>query len=717
MPPRFSRTASASALATIMAVHSSPLFAQEGDDSKLETMEVIGTKQQAYLVDQAKAGTKLQLSLKDTPQSVSVITSAQLNDFNLTDMNAALQTAAGINVQAVETDRTYYTARGFEVNNFQVDGLGMPLLSGNTHGDLDTALYQRIDVLRGANGLMTGVGNPSATINMVRKRPTKDSQANVSLSAGSWNTLRFVGDVSGELTDDVRARAVMVKQNGDSYLDRNSDEKTTLYGVVEADVSSSSVLTAGVSYQQHNASGNLWGALPLYYTDGSATNYDRATSTSADWSFWNVEDLRGFVELAQELSEGWTLTAAYNYAKTNEDSELFYVYGTPNKETEAGLTGYASEYLLDDEQHVFDLYVNGGFNFAGREHELVVGASAAKHEYTDHSLYDYTNGFPPIENLTTWDGKTVAMTFADGPNGSDVDYSQNAVYATARFNVFDGAHLITGVRFNQWTAEGTAYGSEETTDFKEPIPYIGATYEFSPTVSGYASYTQTLVAQVERDASNNRLAPLEGDNLEAGIKAALFGEKLLATAAVFSVEQRNLPVCDDRSEDTLVLCGTTDAVYIGTEATSQGVELELTGEVSEGWQVSASYTYQELESKDEASKIDEYTPQNLLRASSTYQLPSVPALTVGANLSWQSDTYRNQGVVGAGFDNEGEDIVSRQDAYAIVDLMASYAINDRLKASLNINNISDEKYLTSLYWAQGYYGAPRNVTVKLAWSL
>ncbi|MCT6980900.1 TonB-dependent receptor plug domain-containing protein, partial [Salmonella enterica subsp. enterica serovar Oranienburg] len=88
----------------------------------------------------------------------------------------------GVNVERVETDRTYYSARGFDVTNFLVDGVGLPFANGQQEGDLDTALYQRVEVLRGANGLLSFTGNPSATINFVRKRPTADFQGSVGLS-------------------------------------------------------------------------------------------------------------------------------------------------------------------------------------------------------------------------------------------------------------------------------------------------------------------------------------------------------------------------------------------------------------------------------------------------------------------------------------------------------------------------------------------------------
>ena len=94
-----------------------------------------------------------------------------------------------VNVERIETDRTYYTARGFDITNFQVDGVGLPLTSGNNHADEDTSVYDRIEVIRGANGLMTGVGNPSATINFIRKRPTAENDFNVSAQLGSWNKI------------------------------------------------------------------------------------------------------------------------------------------------------------------------------------------------------------------------------------------------------------------------------------------------------------------------------------------------------------------------------------------------------------------------------------------------------------------------------------------------------------------------------------------------
>ena len=139
----------------------------------------------SYTVEQARTATKLPLTLRETPQSVTVVTREKMDDFHQNNLNQVLENTAGVTVERIESDRTYYTSRGSDITNFQVDGTGMPLTNGNVNGDVDTAIYDRIEVVRGATGLMTGAGNPSATVNMVRKRPTREFQASVKGEGGS----------------------------------------------------------------------------------------------------------------------------------------------------------------------------------------------------------------------------------------------------------------------------------------------------------------------------------------------------------------------------------------------------------------------------------------------------------------------------------------------------------------------------------------------------
>jgi outer membrane receptor for ferric coprogen and ferric-rhodotorulic acid len=152
---------------------------QKAEGIELGTVSVTGSRESgntegtnAYTRGSANTSTRMDLSLRETPQSVSVMTRTQMDDFNLNDINAVLDNTPGVKVERVETDRFYYTSRGFDITNFQIDGVGIRLPDGNVSGGIDTAIYDRVEVVRGANGLMAGAGNPSATVNLIRKRPT-----------------------------------------------------------------------------------------------------------------------------------------------------------------------------------------------------------------------------------------------------------------------------------------------------------------------------------------------------------------------------------------------------------------------------------------------------------------------------------------------------------------------------------------------------------------
>ncbi|MCC2617280.1 TonB-dependent siderophore receptor [Aestuariibacter halophilus] len=686
-------------------------------DDGVEKVVVVGQRTNPYLVEQASGASKLTLSLDEIPQSVSVLSAQQLGDFDLNSLNDAMANTVGVNVEQVETDRTYYTARGFDITNFQVDGLGLPVFSGNTHGDIDTAIYERIEVIRGANGMMTGIGNPSATINMVRKKPTQALQGSVQLQRGSWDTHRLDVDVSGSLTDGVRGRAVLAYQNGDSYLDRYGLEKQLAYGVIEADLSADTLLRVGVSRQNSEAQGNMWGALTLYYGDGSATNFDRSTNTSADWSRWDVEDTRYFTTLEHRLNEQWSLTAAYSRRETDEDSLLFYTYlvAPLDPDTGLGLQGYASEYDLDDKHDLMDVYVRGEFGAWGQQHEVVVGLNYSKMAYQDISLYDFHSGkgFPPIPAMPSWDGNVDFPELTDTSDAyySDVTERQKAAYVATRWSLNDTTALMVGARYNDISVDGISYAQDEGLSDQELIPYVGLVYQVTSNTNLYASYTETYRGQTERNAQRERLPAVTGQAREIGVKHSLSSQQGLLTLAYFDITQADLAVFGGNTTDEN---GIVYDYFVPAEGiTSQGFEVELTGELLQGVQGSIGYTQFDI---DGDQTVEAYTPEKMLRLALTYSPSALEGLTLGASVQWQGAISRQQGVVSDGFANAGEAIVSEQSAYTKVNLMARYQISASVALTANINNLSDEKYLTSLYWAQSYYGAPRNGSVAIHWT-
>ena len=149
-----------------------------------------------------------------------------MDDHGSQDIGDVLRNTPGVSVQAYDSERMEYSARGFAITNYQYDGINTiydgVYDEGVTH--VDMAAYDRIEVIKGATGLMTGSGDPSATVNLVRKKPTHDFKASITASAGSWDNYRTEGDISGSLNDSgsVRGRLVGAYQDRKSYLDQRS---------------------------------------------------------------------------------------------------------------------------------------------------------------------------------------------------------------------------------------------------------------------------------------------------------------------------------------------------------------------------------------------------------------------------------------------------------------------------------------------------------------
>lgn len=676
------------------------------DNLPLEKIAVYGQHHKNYITEEAQSATKLGLTIKETPQSISVVSRALMDDFSLDDINAVLESTPGVTVEQIETDRTYFKARGFEITNFLIDGLGTPQTSGSIQGTLDTAIYDRVEIVRGANGMMTGAGNPSATVNMVLKKPTYTTQAHASASYGSWNNKRVDIDVSAPISDEHAVRAVFSKQDKESYLDRYETDKTIAYLAYEGKLADDTLLSINYVNQQKDADSPLWGALPLYYTDGSPTDYDESTSTAADWSYWDNSAERIYVTLEQNLSATWVAKARYAHIKNEQNSELFYVYGTPDKETGLGLTGYASRYDYKDTQDLFDLYASGKFELFSLEHDLSFGISQANMDFNDQSLYDYStgNGFPAMPDLATWDGIAPEATLADAPNGSDVQNTQRSAYVSTRIKLAEPLSILAGVRYTDWETKGTAYSVVQTRDDSEVIPYIGTVYDFTESLSAYASYTETFVPQKELDINAEQLAPVIGKSAEVGLKAQLLDEQVFVTLAYFDAKQDGLAIAlpDSLPSDT--------RYYAADGINSDGFEIELSGRLTDD--LSASISFSNL-SIDGDELVKDYTPENQLKMAATYQVPFISGLTLGANYRWQDTTSRVQVKDPAG----NALVTTKQGAYGILDLMATYEITQNVGVTFNVNNSTDEKYINSLYWAQGYYGAPRNYSLSVNWQL
>ena len=664
----------------------------ESDESSIERIRVYGEQ------GISNSATRLGLSMADTPQTVTVVSRPQIEDFSLTSINDLLVFTPGVTVESVETDRTYYTARGFDIVNFQFDSVGVPFSSGLTDGHQDSALFEQVEVVKGAAGLITGLANPSATVNYIRKRPTQDTSASIALSVGENSRGRLEGDVSGELSDSVRGRIVAVKDKGDSYLDRYSDDNNVLYGIIEANISDSTLVTFGQSYNSNDVKGSLSGALPLFYTDGSMTNYDVSTSTATDWAFRDTARESSFIELKQELYHDWTLNIQYTRNKMSMESELFYTYGTPDKDTEIGLYGYAYGYNADEKQKVTDIFLSGSFSALGRKHELVVGYNSAKIDVLGLSLYNYIDGSSTLEG--DWaDGTTSTMDFPDFDafyTGHQDTQEHRSRYIATRLNLLDNLSILLGARNMRISQDGYNYGVLNSSSNEETVPYAGAVYNFSDNLSAYGSYSEVFTPQNFIGRNYKSIGVAQGSNTELGLKYA-FDDKLSTLS--FALFRSKL---DNLAEFGEVIDGVN--IYDSVTYDSEGYEVELVGSVTNNLNISAGATHLFHIENNVGTAIRTYIPLKTLKVAASYYFDNIPDLSVGASYRWQDDIY-----------NAADVVRVEQKAYATVDAFARYQLNNNIDLALNISNLTDKKHLTSLYWTQSYYAAPRQIQASVAW--
>lgn len=700
------------------------------------TAEGLGTTTEhteSYTTGAMSTATRLNLSIKETPQSVSVVTRQQMDDFKLGTLTEAMSQTTGVVVQHNDSDRVSYSSRGYTINNFQIDG--MLNTFGRMKSDSDTIIYDRIEVVRGATGLTTGAGDPSATINMVRKRPTAQWQAQTGVSGGSYDDYYSYVDVGGPLAFDgrLRGRSVLAYRDSQSFRDHYQMQREVGYGVLEADLTDDTVLAVGYDYQDKQVQGTSWGTVPYWNSSGGKANLGRSTNMATPWSSWPLKDKTAFANLDQQLGGGWHLKAAYTHRESDTDGKVYYGgAGFPNDDR-SGMSAYSGHMVGEQKMKAYDFNVAGPYSLFGREHEMMFGYGEA--ERSSDNPYTVGGGVPKgYGNIADWKYMGDIAKFPDtvtARTGSTDSTRQKAGYVATRLSLTDKFHAVLGSRYGSWKTASNSYrydknlqltGVETTTQQQNDIwtPYAGLLYDLTPEYTAYVSYTDIFKPQDNRDANRKYLEPVIGSNYEVGLKGSLLDERLNVATAVFWSKQDNVAELDDSVPPDPA---TGEEFYKsgGKGQKVQGFEVEVSGEVMTDWNMTAGYTYTHA-ANGEKQRANTTQPLNMLRISTAYRLPGDwHAMTVGGAVNWQSDIWgkSNRPI---GRDAEGDLITEnakiRQGAYTVVKLMSRYEFDRHLSASLNVDNLFDERYYDNVGFYNGvYWGDPRTVTLSLDWKL
>ncbi|MCU0070246.1 TonB-dependent siderophore receptor [Pseudomonas koreensis] len=650
----------------------------------------------SYTTGTMATATKLPLTLRETPQAVTVITRQRMDDQAMTSINDVVNATPGLFLNySSGPGRQTYTSRGFDIDNLMYDGIPSGYNGVNVGSQPNLAMFDRVEVVRGATGLVTGAGNPSAAINLVRKRPLAEQRVTLTGAAGTWDNYRGELDASSPLNDSgtLRGRVVTSYRDSNSFIDDVGERHDLFYAVTEADLSEDTTLTVGFSNQKDKTN-YFWGS-SMIGLDGHHLDLPRSYNPGTYWENKDQEINTVFAELRQQLANDWKLQVNANYSEQNALFSGSYQSRWVNDTL--ARTVYQSK--ADENQAGLDAFFSGPFEAFGRSHELVVGASKRIYDLTTHNYSPYD---------TNWPINAGKPDFVHTDNGREVT-TQDGVYLTTRLSLADPLKLILGGRLD-WYDYDNRDGDGDYKVTRNVTRYAGLIYELDDHHSVYASYSDIFTPQSSKDTSGSPVKPIVGKNYEVGIKGEYLGGALNASLAVFRVDQENRAV-----QVFVPNCPQSSCYEASGEIRSQGIDLELQGALTDNWQIGGGYTYARTHTiKDDANpqnvnkQFDTDTPEHLFKLTTRYNFQGpLEKLRVGGNISWQSRMYNDVELL------DGGEYRLKQGAYAGTDLMAGYRVNQNLDLQLNANNIFDRKYYSTIANSVSYggdsYGNPRNM--------
>ncbi len=653
----------------------------------------------------SRTATGLALTRQQTPQSVSVVTQQQMRDADMQSLDDVIDATPGLTYAKLGTERSSFYSRGFQVIDLHVDGVATSI-SENFSADAisfnNMAIYDRVEVVRGATGLLQGAGTPSASINLIRKRPTREFGMSAEFSAGSWADYRSQFDVAGPLNPagTLRGRAVLFDNQANGFKQGAGVDNKILYAVTEADVSPATTVTVGMTAQRDNHRAYDWGGFSTR-EDGSFYDLDRSASLAGPGSHLDRDGLSTFADATHRLAKDWAISAAV----TAQRWETSFLANYPTRVAPGieDLTFVNAEY--EDRQTSSSLTLGGPFQMFGRQHDLMLSASLRKANFDFETRSGLTQHRVELADV---DFAAIRVpVLEDTPDRSELQRSEKGVTMATRLRPTDALSVILGTRAS-WSGyqSRSQTGTASFNAGRQLVPYAGVVVDVNPAHALYASYTDVyMVSQSYGPAG--LLKPVQGRNYEIGLKSEFMQGRFQTALALFQTEQLNLPV----ALDIPARCGLTGMEVCNTEGgkvRSRGIEFEASGALTPRWNAAFNVTLNDrsfVAGPDRGKRYETNQPRAMAKVMVDYRLPG-QQWQVGGSVRAQSRMYR----LGEGFRIE-------QRPYAVLDLHAAYQVNSHLRLQFNLRNALDRRYVQTIPtltdWGGTFVGSPRTVTAIL----
>ncbi|NWC91205.1 MULTISPECIES: TonB-dependent siderophore receptor [unclassified Pseudomonas] len=664
-------------------------------------------------------------TLKEIPQSVTVMTRKQMDDQDLVDLKDALnQTTGVVGLQGVGKG-LIISSRGFQIDDWQYDGVPIPR---NTYAlgnwaTQDLIFFDRLEILRGASGLLQGTGSPGGAINLVRKRGQAAPTVTVTGKAGSWDHYGLQVDAGGPLnqTGTIRGRLVADQDQSNSFIDHVWDRTLSLYGALDFDLSEDTTLGVAVSRSDGDSRPMIRG-LPRY-ADGSMPDISRSTYTGARWNHSDIDVTTLYTDLEHRFNDDWSFkVGAVRMTEDNQSKNQRVQSAGDGLEPDGSGVQYANFVTDFDSTKVgLDMNLTGKFEALSMQQEVMLGGNYSQLKTDDRLARTFTNSSDTIFDLNhdrapiSYDG--LINTAGGRGTLSKYDIRQKGIYGSWRVKPVDDLTLVLGSRVSwynysyksqtQTSAAGITPNAPSTsTETGEVTPYAGIVYDLSREWAVYASYTDVFQPQTARDVNGTVLKPVIGSNYEIGLKGELMDGRVNTSLAIFRYDQENRALND--LAGGMVCDGWYCSVAAG-KVRSQGIDAEISGEVVDNLQLFAGYTYNTTKYLDdpanEGKVFSTWTPKHMLRVWGNYQFTGDwNRVSTGLGFTTQSHTLGYEHT----YDVPG---------YTVWNARVGYQLSPEIGLAVNANNLFDKKYIAAGYNqldGNNNFGDPRNLmfTVK-----
>lgn len=707
----------------------------------LEEVKVIGALEVAtegtgsYTTEGVNLG-RLTQRLQEVPRSISVITRAQLDDQRLASFNDVIEQLPGVTLTPADGwGGGGYYARGHEITSFLVDGAPS---KGKTEGDFSfntsMAKYDSVQFLHGPDGLFSGNGQPSGTINLVRKRPLNHFQFKTTMSAGSWQNYLGEIDLNGVLqgTGNVRGRLVAAYNDTHKFYDYAHRKSSTLYGVFSVDLTPQTTLTAGFSHDARKGRGQDYPTAFPRYVNGELLPVPRSLGLPP-FSYMDSESDNVFAEFEHHLNQDWMLRASTSHTWTKNSVLLPYYNGAVNPATGQGTTffNWMDQYEGKVKAHAFDANLSGKFQALERRHRVMLGVDYLRTHNT--GAISNVTGLPgtPIDWATFDPGDYTEYQLSAAASFRDNLNIQKGIYGYGDFQLHGPLRLVLGGRYARYENEDGRYrlGALSQPSIARNsgyfLPYYALVLDVNDNWSAYATMARSYEDQSHRySVDHTSLSPTTGRSFELGFKGEHFDGRLNTNITFYRTDRKNYAVKVDDDPGFDVYGGS--CCYSGDgRFRARGVEVQVSGELAPGWQINAGYTYDDNETSYGSGAGERYntaTPKHIFRLWTSYQLHGKwSALKIGGGVQAQSSYYKegsvkswnpSGGADGKGaYDGPAQSYQFTDPGRAIWNVFVEYAFHKNWTAALNVNNVFDKRYLQAVGTTAGgnIYGEPRSV--------